>query len=248
MQAQVVLTSSQSKRLIAKGIAAWEPVRHALQEGILAIAKGTTNAYIAEELLGAGFDKRRYVTGRTAPSGTDTSWAKGTLPDVVFKNGEILNDVSIAEIVSKMGPGDIFLKGANAINYDLDQAAVQIGHPVGGTLGANVGTIISRKIRFVHPVGLEKSVPGDLVAASRRLSTEGALLGEAAGLWVTTGELFTEIEAVDALFPVEAVPIAAGGIAGAQGAVTLALFGEAPEIEKALALIGEVQKEPPFGP
>ncbi len=248
MQTQVVLTSSQSKRLIAKGIAAWKPIRKAMKEGIVAVAKGTTSGYIVEELTGAPFEKHLYILGRTAPSGTDTSWAKGTLPDVVFKNGETLSGVSIAEIVPKMGPGDIFLKGANAINYDLGQAAVQIGHPVGGTLGANVGTIISRKIRFVHPVGLEKSVPGDLVAASQRLSTEGASLGTADGLWVTTGELFTEIEAVEALFSIEAVPIAAGGIAGAQGAVTLALFGEGPEIEKALALIGEVQKEPPFGP
>lgn len=248
MQTQVVLTSSQSKRLIARGIAAWQPLAAAMKSGFVAVAKGTTNGYIIEELTGAPFEKHLYILGRTAPAGADTSWARGTLPDVVFKNGKRLEGVSLAEAVSQMGPGDIFLKGANAINYDLAQAAVQIGHPTGGTLGATVGTIVSRRIRFVHPVGLEKTVPGDLVAASQRLSTEGAALGDADGLWATTAELFTEIESIETLFPIEAVPIAAGGIAGAEGAVTLALFGAEADLRNALELVSEIQKEPPFGP
>jgi len=247
LQAQVVVTSSQSKRLIAKGILKWEPMKEAMRSGIVAVCKGTTDAYIAEELLGGSFDKRRYVTGRTGPAGGDTSWAKADLPDVVFEKGERLEGVSVTDVVSRMGPGDLFLKGANAINYDLGQAGVLIGHPVGGTLGATVGTILSRKVRLVHPAGLEKNVPGDLAEAARRMSQEGGCIGDAYGLWVTHGELFTEIEAIDALFNLEAAPVGAGGIAGAEGAVALALFGEKTEIEKALLLIEEIHKEPPFG-
>lgn len=247
MQAQVVLTPSQSKRLIAKGIVKWEPFKQALRSGIIAICKGTTGAYIAEELLGAGFDKRRYVTGRTGPAGGDTSWATADLPDVVLEEGKRLEGVSVTDIVSRMGPGDIFLKGANAINYDLAQAAVLIGHPTGGTLGATVGTIVSRKVRLVHPAGLEKNLPGDLSGAAQRLAEEDSCMGEVYGLWATHGELFTEIEAVDELFGLEGVPVGSGGIAGAQGAVTLSVFGERAELEKALAEIEEIQKEPPFG-
>lgn len=246
MHTQVVLTSSQSKRLIAKGILRWEPVKEALRSGIVAVCKGTTDAYIAEELLGAPFEKWRYVTGRTGPAGADTSWAKADLPDVVLEKGERLEGVSVTDIVSKMGPTDVFMKGANAINYDIGQAAVLIGHPTGGTLGAALGTIVSRRIRLVHPAGLEKNVPGDLAEAARRLSEEGEAVGQAWGLWVTHGELFTEIEAIDALFNLEAIPIGAGGIAGAEGSVTLALFGEKTEIDRALAAIGEIQGEPPF--
>ena len=248
MQAQVILTPSQSKRLIAMGILKWEPMKEALRSGIVAVCKGTTDAYVAEELLGKGFDKRRYVTGRTGPAGGDTSWAKADLPDVVLEEGNRLEGVSVNDIVSRMGPGDIFLKGANAINYDLAQAAVLIGHPTGGTLGVTLGTIVTRKVRLVHPVGLEKNVPGDLVAAAQRLSEREACMGEVYGLWPTHGELFTEIEALDELFNVEAVPVAAGGISGAEGAVVLSLFGERTDVEKALAGVEAIQKEPPFGP
>ncbi|MHC4713149.1 MAG: hypothetical protein ACYTAN_07745 [Planctomycetota bacterium] len=248
MQTQVVLTSSQSKRLIAKGIVKWQPFKEALRSGIVAICKGTTDAYICEELLGPDFEKWRYVTGRTGPAGGDTSWARADLGDVVLENGDSLEGVSVTDVVSKMGPGDIFLKGANAMNYDLGQAAVLIGHPTGGTVGAALGTMISRKVRLVHPTGLEKNIPGDLPEAVRRLAEEDEAIGETWGLWATHGELFTEIEAIDSLFNLEAVPIGAGGIAGAEGSVTLALFGERSEIDKALRLIGEIQKEPPFSP
>ena len=52
MKMTVSLTVSESKRLIAKGIAQHPAVKAALENGIVAVAKGTTNAYVAEELLG----------------------------------------------------------------------------------------------------------------------------------------------------------------------------------------------------
>jgi len=146
-----------------------------------------------------------------------------------------------------MGAGDVFLKGANAVNYDLAQAAVLIGHPAGGTMGAALGGLVSRRVRLVHPVGLEKSIPGDLVEAARLMAESGPAVGDVYGLWVSQGELFTEIEALETLYDVEAVPIAAGGIAGAEGSVTIALFGTKGELDRVLGEIAEIQKEPPFG-
>ena len=52
MQTQVVLTVSEGKRLIAKGIAEYQPVIEALHKGWVAVAKGSTNAYVVEELGG----------------------------------------------------------------------------------------------------------------------------------------------------------------------------------------------------
>ena len=48
MRTSFVLTVAQSKRLIAKGVAQLPEVKHALAEGILAIGRGTTNAYVVE--------------------------------------------------------------------------------------------------------------------------------------------------------------------------------------------------------
>ena len=44
------LTVSESKRLIAKGIAANKDVKDRLENGIVIITLGTTNTYLAEEL------------------------------------------------------------------------------------------------------------------------------------------------------------------------------------------------------
>ncbi len=247
MHIQIVLTSSQSKRLIAKGIASWEPIKQAMRSGTVAVAKGTTNAYIAEELLGEKLDKTHYVTGRTAPAGVDTSWAKADAEEVIFKNGERVTGKTAVETAGEMKAGDVFLKGANAVNYDAGHVGILIAHPTGGTMGAALGGLVTRRVRLVHPVGLEKSVPGDLLYAARRMGEEGDALGAAYGLWISQGEIFTEIEALETLYDVEALPIAAGGIGGAEGSVTLAVFGEKTELEKVHALVTGIQKEPPFG-
>ena len=46
MKKQFVLTVAESKRLIAKGVAALPQVQRAMKEGIVAVAPGTTNGYV----------------------------------------------------------------------------------------------------------------------------------------------------------------------------------------------------------
>lgn len=46
MKRQFVLTVSESKRLIAKGVAALPEVKRAMEEGMVVVATGTTNAYV----------------------------------------------------------------------------------------------------------------------------------------------------------------------------------------------------------
>jgi hypothetical protein len=48
----MTFTPAESKRLIAKAVVAMKPVRRALEKGRVIVASGTTNAYIAEEILG----------------------------------------------------------------------------------------------------------------------------------------------------------------------------------------------------
>ena len=52
MQALFTLTSSESKRLLGKAVAAMPEVQHAKNSGYLLIGRGSTNAFILEELLG----------------------------------------------------------------------------------------------------------------------------------------------------------------------------------------------------
>ena len=245
--AQVVLTVQEGKRLIAKGLAAWEPFRRALESGTIAVCKGTTNAYLVEyldgELLGESVDKTKYVTGRVLPAkNAPKVKLSAELPDLVLKEGRRLEGKTAVEAAAEMGPEDIFLKGANAINYRLGQAAVLIGHATGGTVGASLGTLISRRVRLVVPVGLEKNVPVDLKDAA------AVVRGSASkpALWEIPGELFTEIEAFDTLAGVDALPLAAGGIGGAEGSTRFLLLGDEESVEKAVAAAEEIQGEPPF--
>ena len=60
------LTVSESKRLIARGVAQADFVRRAIDHGTFAIGTGTTNGYIVEEITGEEIDKTKLVTGEVA--------------------------------------------------------------------------------------------------------------------------------------------------------------------------------------
>ncbi|MCX5837278.1 MAG: hypothetical protein NTW71_01980, partial [Deltaproteobacteria bacterium] len=64
MQALFTLTSSESKRLLGKAVAAMPEVQHAKDNGYLVVGRGSTNAFILEELLKSKMDKERYVAGQ----------------------------------------------------------------------------------------------------------------------------------------------------------------------------------------
>jgi hypothetical protein len=246
MQASIVLTVAQSKRLIAKAVVAMPEVTRALADGIVAIPYGTTNAYIAEELLGRPIPKGEYVAGRTLPPGMPGEWlGRGEYPEVVLRRGERVDGVRAVEVLKDMGPGDVFVKGANALDYHRKVAGLLIGHPTGGTIGAAYGAIVSRKITLIIPVGLEKLVYDDLaslsVASRRSQDHPGAPV---VSLFPFTGTIVTEIEALQTLCGVQARLLASGGVAGAEGAVWLLLEGEEKALDRALELHQSLVAEP----
>ena len=49
VQSGAILTVAESKRLIAKAVAQMPIVKNALENGMVIVIKGTTNAYVAEE-------------------------------------------------------------------------------------------------------------------------------------------------------------------------------------------------------
>jgi len=245
MRTDLVLTVAQGKRLIGKGVAQYEPVKQALADGTIAIAKGGTNSYVVEELLGAQIERTHYVTGQVLPRGVSRSDGDLTsdLPDVVLVKGERREGVTATDALADMKAGDIFVKGANALNYAPRIAGLLVGHPTGGTLGAAIGTVIARRIRLLVPVGLEKDIPFDIPSMKRKLEVEG---GPGPSLWPVHGDIFTEVEALRVLCGVEATAIGAGGVAGAEGAVWLACFGTDEQVAAVKALADELRDEPPF--
>jgi len=247
MLCEIALTVSESKRLIAKGVAALPAVKKALADGTVAIATGSTNAYVVEEITGQAIDKNKYMTGATLPAGVSRKGLLSReLPDVVLKQGKRVENAASTDAITEMGVGDVFMKGANALHYETRRAGVLIGHPTGGTVGATLGTIIARRITLVIPVGLEKSVAQPLEEAFTFLRSDAEASGNVPALWPLNGEIVTEIEALKVLTGVDAVQTGAGGLAGAEGAVWLALRGDKKQVDAATRLVESIQGEPPF--
>jgi hypothetical protein len=248
MIAEVILTVAESKRLIAKAVARLPSVQRAMEEGLVFVGRGTTNAYVLEELLGHPIDKIQFTAGLTLPVKGDRppALAAQRIPDQVFRRGKLLESASREQAWSEMGPGDVFIKGGNALDYKNRMVGILIGHPTGGTMGA-LGTIIARRIELVLPIGLEKLVYSDLNELSR-LSRQRETGREMPTLMPVTGTIVTEIEALQTLCNIQAVLYSAGGIAGAEGSVRLLLEGDRENLEAALRLVDSVQGEGAFIP
>ncbi|MFP4176967.1 MAG: hypothetical protein ACLFT2_07035 [Candidatus Brocadiia bacterium] len=246
-QKSYVFTAAESKRLIARGVKSYLDERKVLNEGIVAVAKGTTNSYVVEELLGESIEKTHYCTGTTQPpEGGSEADIGNKLDDLVLRDGERWDGVSATDSVEEMGAGDVFVKGANALNYDREQAGILIGHPTGGTIGAAIGSVIARRATLLIPVGLEKSIPGDLDEVAGALNRARAD-GSGPALWPVGGEIFTELEALNLLSGVTAWPIGAGGILGAEGSTRIAVWGSPGQIEQADRNVEQIRGEQPFG-
>jgi hypothetical protein len=245
MQASIVLTVAQSKRLIARAVARLPEVVHALQHGLIAIGRGTTNAYVAEELLGHPIPKGEYVAGRTMPVGVRGELlGTGQYPDIVLREGTPVDGATVVGSVQEMQAGDVFIKGGNALNYPEKLVGILVGHPMGGTI-STYGAIIARKVHLIIPIGLEKLVVEDINVLSRASrAVEQHPKAPAVSLFPMTGTVITEIEALALLCGVQARLLSAGGVAGAEGAVWLMLEGEQAAIEQALTLHAELVQEP----
>jgi hypothetical protein len=242
----VVLTVSESKRLIAMATVSLPLVRRALEWGMVAVAKGTTNAYVVEELLGTRIDRSTYVLGKTLPQKLEPLLA---LPEVakdfVLNKGTQV-DVSVVDAVKLMSEGDVFIKGGNVLDYSSGLVGILMGAPGGGTIGRTIQTIKRNKVGLVLPVGLEKSVSTDIRLVQRELQKGASWHNAPLRLMIVTGTIITEIEALQIMTGINAMQISAGGIGGAEGSVRLLLNGSEDRLQSARELIHVIQGEPPF--
>lgn len=245
MKRQIVLTVSESKRLIAKGVAAMDIVQRARREGMLVICTGTTNSYLVEEILGTPIDKRAYRSGIITPANRNgrDSTPPVRIPDIVFRNGEIDKGLDRFTAVPHMGKGDVFIKGGNALDYGRRMAGILIIGRDSGTIGNAIGRIVAGRVHLIIPIGLEKLVYEDIVTLSQKAASLDA---EGPTLFPVAGTIVTEIEALNRLTGAEATLLASGGVAGAEGAVRLLVEGTDAQVEAALQLAGQIEGEPGY--
>lgn len=246
---QFVLTSSMGKRLIGRGMAAHPVIRAVLRKGTLVIVAGTTNGYVAEEILAAvgqaeGFTRVGFRRGVTVPPGAKPP--PGQLAgDVILVDGVWQKGKEIFDVAGDLKAGDVVLKGANALSPDGTKAAVLIGHPQAGTIGAALPAVFGRRVRLIVPVGLEKRICDDIDAIAGAVNAPDA---EGPRLLPLPGEPFTELDAVEQLTGAMAFVVAAGGVCGAEGCVWIGVQGTDEQLRAAEELIGSLASEPPCEP
>jgi hypothetical protein len=148
--------------------------------------------------------------------------------------------------VKKLKPGDVVIKGGNALDYKNKLVGVNIGAPDAGTAGATMPYVVARKAYLVIPIGLEKLVAGDLVDLTLRMREPIESLNGLQSMFLLTGEIVTELEAIHVLTGATAFQCSAGGIGGAEGSVWLVFRGTREQVTKALKLVQSIQGEPPY--
>lgn len=265
MFAQVTLTPTESKKLIAKAIARLEAVQHAAKEGLLVLHPSSSTYFLAEELTGSTPSTPVWVCGVVFQKGTCINAeshrrlsehkqsaerpAMGN-PELfsfswVIRGGRLETGIPLGSLVSEMGEGDVYVKGVNALDAQGNVGVLFGSRSTrpGGTFGFVVAASRRKKFQLVFPAGLEKLIPVPVreaarAAAPRKLDYS---MGWPCGLLPCKGTVVTEVDAIRILSGAGCVPIAAGGLSGAEGAVTLVIQGDRNRVENAVSLVTAVK-------
>lgn len=245
--AGINLTVSESKRLIAKGVSELPIVKNKLHKGMIIITKGSTNTYIAEELIGKSIEHGSFLTGHFVPKGQiELNKDKKKISEIILKDGKQL-DITYVEALKMLQHNDIVLKGGNLLNYSNKQAAVCIGAPDGGTTYRFLPYIGDDKAQLIIPIGLEKETSANLEIYEEALNAGNERMNFVPKLHLyKTGMIFTEIEAIKQFADVKVFPYGVGGVSGREGGVSLVIAGTKDEVEKVIELVKTIQGENPF--
>lgn len=257
MRIQVTLTPPESKKLIAKAVTKLDVVKKAKKDGIILVGASTTCSFVLEELTNKKITKG-YGCGIIIPRGTcimqemlDSIRQRGYAKIWVLEKGKLYEDLTVDDVLKRMGAGDVFIKGANALDPQ-GNAGVFLGSTIGGTVGRVIGTAMAKGINIIIPVGLEKMIPTPISRAATEAGTEKMdySMGMPVGLIPLNGTVVDEVKALNILTGAEAIPIGSGGVGGAEGSITLIIKGPESQVKQSLKLIESIKgtEEPATSP
>lgn len=244
---QFQLTPAAGKLLIAQGLVKKEEIVEAMSSGRILVISGTTNVFVANELLKAVGEE---------PSVTFPAFHRGVvlgpghapqqaeqIGDLLIENGKarFCEQEALSEICAELKKGDVIMKGANAVHLPSRTAGILIGNTAtGGTIMEASRAVYSRRAKLILPVGVEKRVERPVYEIEQIVNDP-----EAEGLRFTAapGEAFTELDAIRLLTGSECEIIASGGVSGAEGCVWLqACGGDLEELAKIVKQIRDTEK------
>jgi hypothetical protein len=250
MLAQVNLTPTESKKLIAKAIARLGIVRQAANKGTILMHPSSSTYFIVEEITGEKPRTNYWVCGVVAQRGmcvemgtivggsSPGSLDPGELRSLwVIKDGRLSTGDTMSECLGRMGPADIYIKGVNALDPQ-GNVGILVGLPI--SFGQVLAAWRKKNFSLIFPVGLEKLIPTPIKQAAKeaKRTRYDYAMGMDIGLFpCPQGKTVTEVDAIEILSGATAVPIAAGGLGGAEGTITLIIKGSEAQVNNAIGFV-----------
>ena len=242
--ALIVVRPEEGQQLIGQAVAQLPQVKKRTQSGRMVIVGGSTTRYVVWSLTGEDPGQEAFAVGwiRDGILGETPRNGRGPGP-VLFEDG-LMTRGWPGHLMEHFGKGDVYIKGANAIDSQ-GHAAVLMGSPTGGTIGVAMTIILARGGELIIPVSLQKTIPS--VPAACGLLGQGCLdrvMGSQVGympIMAGTATIITEISALRLLTGVKATWVASGGVDDCVGALVLHLEGTAKEVDAAWSLLTQLR-------
>lgn len=247
MRALVVLTSAEAKKIITKGLLSDEKFARALKEGLVALHPSSTTSFIYELITGE-MPKGYWVSGVISPHGTCVS-RESALYQInrakefshrdykftwVFNKGQLVQ-LDLGEILERLGSDDIYVKAPNLLDKN-GLTGVLASNSNGGTIGRVIKAQRKKGFTIIAPTSGEKMIYGSIFDAMRSTGAnkiEFSMGSRVRVIPILQARVYTEIDALGTLTGAKAVPIAGGGLGGAEGGITIIISGERREVVKA---------------
>ncbi|GAB0057227.1 hypothetical protein SIID45300_01550 [Candidatus Magnetaquicoccaceae bacterium FCR-1] len=243
-----VMRPGECRAWIGQAVASLSEVRARLTQGRMVIVGGTTTRHVVTALTGADPGRDAFAVGwiRDGLLGETPREGRGPGP-FLFENGQVSRGWP-APLLERFEAGDIYIKGANAID-PAGNVAVLMASPTGGTIGAAMAILMARGGQLIIPVSLSKLIPS--VATVCRLTGQGRtsrVMGTPVGympILAGSATVITEVEAVSILSQglVKATPVARGGVDDCEGALVLALEGPGQAVERVMERMEEWRRD-----
>jgi hypothetical protein len=242
MKASVVLGPVAAKRLIAKGVRELAVVKNALAKHTIIITLGTTNAMVAEELLGQSINKQSFAAG-FIDGRFNVNKHLGEMGEVVIREG-IETKIDQQELLKSLTAGDVIIKGGNAID-PWGHVGVLMSSRVAGTVGRYYAAAVARGVDVVIPISLQKAIHTSVEDLTTQMGTDKIELsmGLSCGMHPLAGQVVTEIDTLERLFPVQVTHIASGGVGCGAGSISLLITGQEKDVRNAFELVRGLASE-----
>ena len=241
--AQFTLWGAQCQWLIARCVLDSSLLVPYFSQGKI-LFKGSSSVSCLTTLLA---DTPMRICGRITKNGMKRAKEEGQGAHfLLYEHGEIRNvDSCLEQTLQAMGPGDLFVTGANALDA-FGHAALLIGSSGGGGYGACMPFLYTEGIRTLILTSVMKFIPGDLSLLNAQIIRKKCdfSYGMACSLVPIPGEVLTETQAIELYAHVNAQVFAKGGFSGAEASVAIQIEGEREEVEKVLHLVEQIKSLP----